>query len=146
MAEQRNCPKLAADAICIKTNKQTNKKQILLITRKKNPSIGCFALPGGHVEYGEDPQECVVRELEEETSIQGKNARLFTVRGKPNRDPRYHVVTIVYWVDISDDAEPKAGDDAATATFYDIDEVKSFGPERFAFDHHDLIQEILKQI
>lgn len=67
MAEERHCPKLATDAICIRTNAETGKKQILLITRKKNPSIGCYALPGGHVDYGEDPLDCVIRELREET-------------------------------------------------------------------------------
>ena len=98
MADQRHCPKLASDAICIKTNLQTLKKQILLITRKKNPHQGSFALPGGHVDYGEDPQVCVLRELQEETGIIGKQPKLYDVRGKPDRDCRYHVVSIIYWV------------------------------------------------
>jgi ADP-ribose pyrophosphatase YjhB (NUDIX family) len=38
----------------------------------------------------------VVRELQEECSINGKNPKLFDVRGEPGRDPRYHIVTIVY--------------------------------------------------
>lgn len=124
MAELRNCPKLATDAICIRTNPQTQKKEMLLITRKKNPSIGCFALPGGHVEYGEDPLECVVRELEEETGIKGRNAKLYSVRGKPDRDPRYHVVSIIYWVEIDDNVIPIGADDAATAAFYEVDYIK----------------------
>lgn len=106
--------------------------------------MNCFALPGGHVEYGEDPEECVVRELVEETTIVGSNPRLFTVRGKPDRDPRYHVVTIAYWVDVDPASEPKGGDDAATAEFYDVDFVASLGAEKFAFDHFILINDIIK--
>ena len=106
--------------------------------------MNCFALPGGHVEYGEDPEECVVRELIEETTIKGSNPRLFTVRGKPDRDPRYHVVTIAYWVDVDPAAEPKGGDDAATAEFYDVDYVASLGAEKFAFDHFILVNDIIK--
>lgn len=121
MADKRNCPLLAADAICVRTHVDTSKKQILLITRKKEPFIGCYALPGGHVDYGEDPSECVIRELAEETSLLGRNPRLYTVRGKPDRDVRYHVVSIVYWVDIDNNVEPQAADDAASAQFVDVD-------------------------
>lgn len=56
--KKRNCPLLAADAIAIKNN-----KFLLLITRGHEPCKGTFALPGGHVEYGEDPKISVIREL-----------------------------------------------------------------------------------
>ncbi|EGR27070.1 nudix hydrolase, putative [Ichthyophthirius multifiliis] len=106
--------------------------------------MGCFALPGGHVEYGEDPQICVLRELEEECQIVGNNPKLYDVRGKPDRDVRYHVVSIIYWVEIDNNSEPKAADDAASASFYDIDLVKKITKEKFAFDHYEMLQEIIQ--
>lgn len=52
------------------------------------------------MEYGEDPLVGVLRELEEECGIIGKNPRLFDVKGRPDRDPRYHIVTIIYNVEV----------------------------------------------
>lgn len=56
-----------------------------------------------------------MRELKEETSLDGFNCRLLDVRGEPDRDPREHIVSIVYLVNISEGVEPIAADDAATA-------------------------------
>lgn len=55
-------------------------------------------------------------------------------------------MSIVYWVTIEDSAVPVADDDAATAAFYDVDHVKTLAASAFAFDHHELIQGILKEV
>ncbi len=60
-AKERHCPLLAADAIAMKEGKDG--KEILMITRLKDPQKGTLALPGGHVDYGEDPIVGCVREL-----------------------------------------------------------------------------------
>jgi ADP-ribose pyrophosphatase YjhB (NUDIX family) len=44
-----------------------------------------------------------------------------TISGDPARDPRGHVVSIIYEVTVPDDAVPKGGDDASHAKFYPID-------------------------
>ena len=95
-----------------------------------------MAFPGGHIDYGEDPVDSCVRELKEECGIDvvGK-PELLTVRGKPDRDPRYHMVSIFYTVHVADDAEIQAGDDASTAGFYPIKDLLPH-PDKFAFDHH----------
>lgn len=43
--------------------------------------------------------------------------------GKPGRDPRTHVISIFYKIDVDPEAEVTAGDDADTAQFYDIAEI-----------------------
>ena len=45
----------------------------------------------------------VVRELEEECGIKGSNPVLFTVRGAPERDDRYHMISIIYYVELADE-------------------------------------------
>ena len=89
-------PATAAD--CIITREQgLSGHEILLITRKKKgPSQGKHAFPGGHIDYNEDPKEAALRELQEECSIKGKNPELFTVRGSALRDDRYHMISIIY--------------------------------------------------
>ena len=53
--------------------------------------------------------------------------------GRPERDPRFHCVSIVYLIEVDENAIPKSGDDAAK--FYRLKKVAK-KPEYFAFDHH----------
>ena len=39
---------------------------VLLITRGKEPQVGCLAFPGGHIDYNESPEDACIRELKEE--------------------------------------------------------------------------------
>ncbi|WP_405605438.1 NUDIX domain-containing protein [Streptomyces sp. NBC_01410] len=43
---------------------------LVVITRTIDPGRGGIALPGGYVDFGEDWQQAVVRELSEETGIE----------------------------------------------------------------------------
>ena len=114
---------------------------ILLITRGRPPFKGHFAFPGGFVDYGEDPEDACLRELKEECCIEGHTPELVCVAGKPDRDPRKHVVSIVYHVHVDPAHEVKAGDDAATAKWYDLAEVeKTFD---MAFDHGEILGKFL---
>jgi len=80
---------------------------VLLITRGRGAHVGKYALPGGKVDYNEDPEDTCLRELFEETGIQGESITLAAVKGAPGRDPRGHFVTIVYRVTTTEDAVPK---------------------------------------
>jgi hypothetical protein len=42
---------------------QEKRLNILLITRGRDPFKGCYAFPGGFVDYGEDPEDACIREL-----------------------------------------------------------------------------------
>ena len=86
-------PALAVDA-CVRRG-----DDILLVQRKFPPSAGSWVLPGGFVDQGERPEEAVLRELSEEAGLEGRNPRLLMVMGDPQRDPRKHIVSIVYEVD-----------------------------------------------
>ncbi|KRX11038.1 NUDIX hydrolase domain protein [Pseudocohnilembus persalinus] len=93
---------------------------------------------------GESPEKAVLRELEEECHLKGSNPQLLEVRGEPDRDPRYHAVSIVYRVDVNQEDKPQHDDDAGSAEFYSIQEVKKWGKEKFFADHFELLQNALK--
>ena len=114
-----------------------------MITRGRPPFEGCYAFPGGFVDYGEDPSVACLRELKEECCVEGYQPELITVAGKPDRDPRKHVISIVYAVQIAADATVEAGDDAATAKWYDLQTV--WNEFSFAFDHKDILAEFLQK-
>ena len=125
-------PALAVDAAVKRGD------SILLIQRKYPPMQGYWGLPGGFVERDEDPLIAVIRELEEETGMVGENPELLMVMGNPTRDPRKHIVSIVYEVEVKN-SEPQAGDDAADARFWPLEEVLS-GQVELAGDHLEIIK------
>lgn len=129
----------------IVTRQLSGRLQILLVTRGRPPFEGCLALPGGFVDDGESPQDAVLRELREECGMEGANPRLADVRGEPGRDPRKHVVSIIYRVEVSDDAQPVAGDDAAEAAWFDLDEILASSSHQLAFDHAEILYSLLDE-
>lgn len=126
-----------------------------MIKRKYDPFKDHFAFPGGFVDYNEDPLKGCLRELKEECDLDGQSIELvsfnnlnrfnkLTVKSDPKRDPRKHVVSLVYIVEVSPDAIPKAGDDAASAKFYDLADIIK-AKDRLAFDHKEIIEELIEK-
>ena len=108
-------PKPAATADIAVFRRAENGFEVLLIRRGNHPFKGCWALPGGFVDPGEDVIDAAARELEEETGIEGLNLELFGIYGAPGRDPRGWTVSGGYCTLLDDaDFAERAGP-AATA-------------------------------
>ncbi len=124
-------PSLAVDGILVEDNK------ILLIKRKNPPFKDYYALPGGFVECGETTEEAIIREFKEETGLDVEIVKLFNVYSSPNRDPRGHVVSIVYILRRVGGTF-KADTDAKDVKFFDINNLPNL-----AFDHKKIINDFL---
>ncbi|MDH7506905.1 MAG: NUDIX hydrolase [Candidatus Thermoplasmatota archaeon] len=127
-------PSLTTDGVIIKNGK------ILLIKRKNEPFKGKWALPGGFVEYGEKVEEAIVREIKEETGLITKIKEPVGIYSDPKRDPRGHVVSIVFLLDIID-GKLKADDDALDVKFFDLKKLPDL-----SFDHDIIINDIKRRI
>ena len=138
-------PSLTTDALVLRKHKNDEFHDILLVTRGNYPEEGKLAFPGGFVEYGEEPEHGCIRELKEETELDGKDIELLTVRGNPKRDPRRHVVSIFYIVNVEPEAQPKGADDAKDAKFYDLKDIIENKKEQIAFDHYGVIEELVQK-
>ncbi len=60
-----------------------DKDQILLFLRDDIPEIpfpNMWDVPGGHLEPGETPEKCIVREMREEMDLQLEDFKLFSVQ------------------------------------------------------------------
>ena len=63
---------------------------------------GTWALPGGTLEWGETLEGTLVRELEEEAGITAsKLVRVVGVFSRPDRDPRFHAVTVLVEAEVA---------------------------------------------
>jgi len=134
-------PAVTVDIIVLRKGQE--KKEILLIKRKHPPFENGYALPGGFVDAHENLIDAAYRELKEETNISHINLEQFYTFGDKGRDPRGHTVSVVYYGTIdSNNNEEKAGDDAASLKWFEINKLPDL-----AFDHKEIIaQFILKAL
>lgn len=141
MAGFRN-PALTVDGVVLLRQPESldgNHHSVLLIERGREPFRGCHALPGGFVDYGEDIEAAIHREIEEETGLTGLPFTQFRTFGKPGRDPRGHTVSVVYVaVLIGEEPAVTGGDDAADADWFPLEDL----PE-LAFDHGEILNCVL---
>jgi 8-oxo-dGTP diphosphatase len=96
---------------------------LLLIRRGHGPAAGEWSLPGGRLESGELVAEAVVRELREETGLEGVCGELVGWVERIDPAGAHHFVILDFEVTVLDDAEPTAGDDAAEAAWVPLDQV-----------------------
>jgi 8-oxo-dGTP diphosphatase len=121
----------------------------LLIRRGAEPYLGRLALPGGFVRPDESLDAAANRELLEETGLDLGRARhghrhdpaeqvhleQLASYGDPGRDPRLHVVTVAYLALAPELPTPRAGSDAAAASWLPV----GYLSEKLAFDHDRIL-------
>ena len=138
-ADGYSSPSVTVDAVA--TRVRNGAIEALMIQRGANPPEwkGKWAFPGGFVDVGEDPLDAVLRELREETGVNGRNPTLLDVLGSPGRDPRKHCVGLFYRVDVDVGSKPSAGDDAVNAGWVPLGMLNA---ENVAGDHIEVIAKI----
>ena len=65
--------------------------QILLLKRKGAHGAGTWCPPGGHLEFGESPEECAVREAKEETGVEVTDVRFLAVTNDVFPEGKHYV-------------------------------------------------------
>lgn len=106
-----------------------------LLVRRSD--TGEWALPGGTLEWGEVIPTCVERELQEETNATTKTTpALCGVYSAPERDPRFHGVTILVSCEV-EAPNPRAKNplEIREARFFEDHAL----PEKLAFGMQDMV-------
>jgi len=129
-------PYLAVDGV-VRLWEGERFKGIVLVERRYEP-LG-YALPGGFVEVGETVEKAVLREVKEETGLDAQIVKLLGVYSEPNRDPRFHVVSVVFVLDAY--GEPKGGDDAKKAVVFPLEDLPF---DKMVFDHAKILKDFLR--
>lgn len=124
-------PKLAVDCIILVDGR-------VLLIHRRNPPHG-WALPGGFVEYGETVEDAVRREMKEETGLSLEDLMQFRVYSDPSRDPRGHVVSVVFTA--RGVGKPEAGDDADR---YRLIDLNALPESELVFDHAQILRDFTR--
>ncbi|MHC4117288.1 MAG: NUDIX domain-containing protein [Planctomycetota bacterium] len=134
-------PMVTVDAVVFAVSQ--DKTEVLLIERKHEPFKGRWAVPGGFVDLDEELEDAAARELAEETGLTGVQLEQMHTFGKCGRDPRGRQITIAFMGVVTKGRdEIKAGDDAAKAQWFDIEEL----PENMAFDHDEMVRMAIERL
>lgn len=140
MADTNETARLTADVVLLA--EQDGQLFVLLIERGWPPFEGRWALPGGHVDAGEDVQDAGRRELAEEAGLAAERLELVGVYSAPGRDPRGRYVTWAFVGLLGSMPKATAGDDARAVHWWPVAEALE-QPDRLAFDHHRILRDAL---
>jgi len=108
-------PELCVGAIAVDADR------LLMIRRGHGPAAGKWSVPGGRVESGELLAEAVVRELWEETAVEGVCGQL--VGWVEFFEEGQNYVILDFRVAVLEATPPTAGDDAAEARWVPLSDV-----------------------
>lgn len=111
--------------------------RVLMIRREKDPFKDHLALPGGFVNEGETVEEAMKREAKEETSLEVEPIDILGAYSDPKRDPRKHILSIVF-VGIITGGQERAGDDAAGIEWVELARIDK---QKLAFDHARMLRD-----
>lgn len=132
MPEHHASRPLAVDAIIVYEHK------LVFIRRKNEPYRDMLALPGGFVEADETTEQAVLREVREETGLNGEILKLVGVYSDPHRDPRGPVVSACYLLKATGTC--MASSDASEVILLELKDVP-----KLAFDHSAMIIDAQKE-
>lgn len=107
--------------------------RVLLSRRAREPAAGKWDLPGGFLEEGEHPLDCLRRELREEAGIGLRDERLLGIWMDSYEYKRRMVATLnVYYSARIAEGTPSPADDVAELSWFAPDDVPV---EELAFGH-----------
>lgn len=131
-------PRCVAEAIIMKND------EVLLVNASRGVTVGFWNLPGGFMEFGESPAECIVRELKEEIGVDATVVKLLGVYDRASRHRPYHLIAFVYLCRIDNyDLKPDPDEIAEVGWFKieaAIDRTKSYFTEVSLTDFKDQLK------
>lgn len=111
---------------------------VLLVPRRTPPDAGRWALPGGFMSSGEDPEQTAQRKLTEKTGVGPIYLEQLATYGSPRRDPRGWIPAIAYLA-LIDAAVLR--EDETEARWFDVDQLPPL-----AVDHERVVHDGVERL
>ncbi|KAJ5893227.1 NUDIX hydrolase domain-like protein [Penicillium taxi] len=101
--------RVGVGAFILQSNNEPQVNPHFLVGKRINAhGSGTYALPGGHLEFGETPEQCATRELSEETGLAVTNVRFLTATNDYMPADNKHYITMFMVCERVDEAtEPR---------------------------------------
>ncbi len=115
---------------------------ILLAKRDHEPFKGTWCIPGGHIEFGEHPEDAVRREVKEETGLDLVNAKFFGVYSEYYEHMQWHAVALIYEGTGEGALVPQPGE-VSELRFFTFDQVSFL---ELAFNHSEIIKDFYQNM
>ena len=102
--------------------------KVLVVRRSARETLfpGMYELPGGKVDFGEHPEQALIREFQEETRLDVRVGEPFRIFTYVTNDGKRHTVEIVFYTHADEEKEPilsDAHDDYKWITKEELDSV-----------------------
>jgi 8-oxo-dGTP diphosphatase len=148
MSDQAAGVFVTVDAVIPRLSPSGSGWEVLLIRRNKQPYLGMWALPGGHLNIDDSSLEAAVqREVREETGLDIPLHLFKQVQTYEDfEDPRGKYVCLLYVLSepLNPEAAIEAGDDASHVQWHAVDNLLSL--PYLAFNHIRLLRAALRQL
>lgn len=113
--------------------------QIVLVKRRDN---GLWSLPGGMVDWGENIQQSIQRELHEETGLSlSTMGRFVGVYSAPERDPRLHSICLAFEIKVEGQLQVNDLNEISEVQSFSLDEAMNMS---LSHDHNQQLQDYLQ--
>lgn len=132
-------PRPAVSADIVVLDRRSKKPKLLLIQRLRDPFANFWALPGGFMEIDETLEQAAIRELQEETGIVAQEVKQLGAFSQVDRDPRGRIITVAFLVEMTNDQNAVAADDAKDAKWFDLCDLPPL-----AFDHEQILASVFE--
>ena len=138
--EQYSHPFVTVDLVIFSLALQQGDLRVLLIERDRPPYDNQLSLPGGFVHVGEALEVSAERHLQTKTGLSSVYMEQLFTFGRPDRDPRNHVITVAYFALVPFDmiSLSKMGDALKLVSVFDLPEL--------AFDHTEIVRVALQRL
>jgi ADP-ribose pyrophosphatase YjhB (NUDIX family) len=107
--------------------------RLLMVRRAHDPYMGCWDIPGGFSEKHEHPADTAVRELREETGLEGETTGLVGIWMDDYGDTGEVCMNIYFTARITGGSERPQPGEVAELGWFAPDEL----PENLAFPQHE---------
>lgn len=120
-----------------------HKNKLLMFKRseKKEKFPGFWSIPGGHIDEGEEPLGCAIREIKEETgvTIKPEEIKLKVVAFHHHLDRQEIYINFSFYVELEKEPKIKSAVVEGEAHWVELEAAKNlanvFEPIKYYFDH-----------